>query len=78
MKDEYTITLNIQQKVTEETDRFIYEAIEPWCEVSMKMVISKEILARALECFQKEHANEYAVLMEKIQPQNSATEFDAP
>lgn len=59
------ITERIIQQVREEQDRFIFETVKPYIEESTKMVISKKILCRALQCFQKEHFEEYMALMKE-------------
>lgn len=56
------ITESIIQQVREEQDRFIFETVEPYIKDMTKMVISKKILCRALQCFQEEHFEEYMAL----------------
>ena len=56
------ITERIVQQVREEQDRFIFETITPYIKDMTKMVISKKILCRALQCFQEEHFEEYMAL----------------
>lgn len=56
------ITNRIVQRVREEQDRFIFETVEPYLKDMTKMVISKKILCRALQCFQEEHFEEYIAL----------------
>jgi len=56
------ITERIVQQVREEQDRFIFETVEPYLKDMTKMVISKKILCRALQCFQEEHFEEYIAL----------------
>lgn len=51
--------------VREEHDRFIFETIRPWCQEITKMTISKEILNRALICYQTEHKEEFEELLKK-------------
>ncbi len=59
------ITETIIQKVREEEDRFIFETVQPYIRDMTKMVISKKILCRALQCFQEEHFEEYMALKEE-------------
>ena len=56
------ITESIIQQVREEQDRFIFETITPYIEDMTRMIISKKILCRALQCFQEEHFEEYMAL----------------
>ncbi len=56
------ITERIIQQVREEQDRFIFETVEPYIKEMTKMIISKKILCRALQCFQEEHFEEYMAL----------------
>lgn len=56
------ITETIIQRVSEEQDRFIFETVQPFIRDKTKMVISKKILCRALQCFQEEHFEEYMAL----------------
>lgn len=56
------ITETIIQQVREEEDRFIFETVQPYIRDMTKMVISKKILCRALQCFQEEHFEEYIAL----------------
>ncbi len=64
------ITLNILNEVDERTDRFIFKTILAWSygesHIS-NIVISKDILVRALTCFQSEHPEEYAELLKKME-----------
>lgn len=62
MTDITEITTKIVQQVREEQDRFIFETVEPYLIDATKMVISKRILCRALQCFQEEHFEEYMAL----------------
>ena len=52
--------------VKEEYDRFIFKTIQPWCQEITRMTISKEILNRALICYQNEHKEEYEELLKKM------------
>ena len=61
-----TITDKIAYTVQEEWDRFIFQTVEPYLEEMTKIVISKEILVRALTCFAHEHPEELKHLQEKI------------
>lgn len=65
--DSYNIVMQIQEKVKETHDAFIFETIRPWSEENSKLRISKKILCRALECFQKEHYDEYFQLRKEIE-----------
>lgn len=56
------ITEKIVQQVREEQDRFIFETVTPYIKEMTKMVISKKILCRALQCFKEEHFEEYIIL----------------
>lgn len=56
------ITESIIQQVREEEDRFIFETITPYIKDMTKMIVSKKILCRALQCFQEEHFEEYMAL----------------
>ena len=56
------ITENLIQQVREEQDRFIFETIHPYIKEMTKMIVSKKILCRALQCFQEEHFEEYMAL----------------
>lgn len=47
------IAESIIQQVREEQDRFIFETITPYIEETTKIVISKKILCRALQCFKR-------------------------
>lgn len=62
--------INIINKITytmeEEFDRFIFLSVEPYLKDMTKLVISKEILVRALTCFAHEHPEELKYLQEKI------------
>lgn len=69
--DSYNIVMQIQEKVTETHDAFIFETIRPWSESNAKLKISKKILSRALQCFQKEHFEEYTQLQEEIENEYS-------
>lgn len=62
MTDITEITTKIVQQVREEQDKFIFETVEPYLIDATKMVISKRILCRALQCFQEEHFEEYMAL----------------
>ena len=55
----------IESHIIEEEDKFIYEAVAPYCSGKTKMIISKDILTRALICFKEEHYDEYMALVEK-------------
>lgn len=59
------ITERIIQQVREEQDRFIFETVEPYVKETTKLVISKKILCRALQCFKEEHFEEYMVLIKE-------------
>ena len=59
------ITESIIQQVREEQDRFIFETVEPYAKEMTKMIISKKILCRALQCFQEEHFEEYMALIKE-------------
>lgn len=61
------IAESIVQQVREEQDRFIFETITPYIEDMTKMVISKKILCRALECFKNEHPEEFNALMNEME-----------
>lgn len=63
------ITESIVQQVREEQDRFIFETITPYIEETTKMIISKKILCRALQCFQEEHFEEYIALKKESEAQ---------
>ncbi len=58
------IVMSMVETIREEHDRFVFEQIKPWCEKETKMVVSKEILCRALTCFRDEHPYEYIALKE--------------
>lgn len=62
--------INIINKITytmeEEFDRFIFLSVEPYLKDMTKIVISKEILVRALICFANEHPEELKHLQEKM------------
>ena len=62
MDDITNITYTIAKQVTEETDKFIFETIRPYCEEQSKIIVSKELLKRALICFKEEHYDEYITL----------------
>lgn len=59
------ITERIIQKVREEQDRFVFETVEPYIKETTKLVISKKILCRALQCFQEDHFEEYMALIKE-------------
>ena len=59
------ITESIIQQVREEQDRFIFETVEPYIKEMTKMIISKKILCRALQCFKEEHFEEYMALIKE-------------
>ena len=63
---EYDVVLHIEEQVREEHDRFVFETIKPYCEKETQMIISKRILCRALQCFQEEHFDEYAMLKKEV------------
>lgn len=65
-EDGITITDEITYTVQEEFDRFIFQSVEPYLEEMTKIVISKEILVRALTCFAHEYPEELKYLQEKI------------
>lgn len=64
------IAESIVQQVREEQDRFIFETITPYIEDMTKMVISKKILCRALQCFQEEHFEEYMALKKESEEED--------
>lgn len=65
--DSYNIVMLVQEQVTEKHDKFIFETIRPWSEQATKLVISKKILCRALQCFQNEHFEEYNELRKEAE-----------
>jgi hypothetical protein len=56
------IAESLVQQVREDQDKFIFETITPYIKEMTRMVISKKILCRALQCFQEEHFEEYMAL----------------
>lgn len=69
-EDGINITDEIAYTVKEEFDRFIFQSVEPYLEEMTKIVISKEILVRALVCFANEHPEELKHLQEKMKEEN--------
>ena len=69
-EDGVTITDKIAYTVQEEFDRFVFQTVEPYLEEMTKIVISKEILVRALICFANEHPEELKQLQEKMAEEN--------
>lgn len=55
---EYDIYEKFAIKVAEETDKFIFEAIEPYCEHVSQMKISKATLENALKEYFTNHPEE--------------------
>ncbi len=60
-------THEIIYQIREEQDKFIFKTVAPYCEEKTKMIISKDILTRALICFKEEHYDEYMALLEKAE-----------
>ena len=75
--DGVTITDKITYTVREEFDRFIFQSIEPYLTDIIKIVISKEILVRALTCFAHEHPEELKHLQEKIAEEDINTKGES-
>lgn len=67
--EEMTIYINeIIYKVNEKQDDFIFTTISRFMGQDLEMskiVMSKRILCRALECFKQEHAEEYYRLVDE-------------
>lgn len=60
-----TLTLELETKVTETADDFIFTTVRKWMEserVVGKNAISKRILIRAMHFYMTEHADEYQML----------------
>ena len=59
------VTLEIETKVTETADDFIFTTVRKWMETERivgKTAISKRILIRAMHFYMTEHADEYQML----------------
>lgn len=56
-------------RIQEEEDRFILQRISAITE--QKYIIPKQLLSRALYCFQTEHKEEYELLMEGVNAYDS-------
>ena len=59
------VTLEIETKVTETADDFIFTTVRKWIETERivgKTAISKRILIRAMHFYMTEHADEYQML----------------
>lgn len=67
-------SVQIIDQVIEEKDRFIFHTIvmylqnneEISSEMTDRLVVSKKILVRAMQCFIKEHSEEYQMLMKEV------------
>lgn len=59
-----TIRIDTKQRAIEQDGAFVFET-------TFQMKISKKILIRALECFRNEHAEEYTILMEEMEKEES-------
>ena len=59
-------TFKIQQKISEETDRFIYESIAGWYERDYQIIISKRLIVRALSYFKEHCPEEFEVLQKDV------------
>lgn len=68
------LSMQIIDQAIEERDRFIFQTIvkhlqnneEISSEMTDRIVVSKKILIRAMQCFMKEHYEEYQVLMKEV------------
>lgn len=68
------ISMQIIDRAIEERDRFIFQTIvkhlqnneEISSEMTDRRVVSKKILIRAMQCFMKEHYEEYQALMKEV------------
>lgn len=71
---EQNIIHEIVNKVEETRDDFIFMTISRFMEqdlVMSKIPMSKQILCRALICFQQEHADEYYRLLDECKERNN-------
>ena len=68
------LSMQIIDQAIEERDRFIFQTIvkhlqnneEISSEMTDRRVVSKKILIRAMQCFMKEHYEEYQALMKEV------------
>lgn len=70
-----SFSLQIIEQAIEDRDSFIFQTIvkqfqnneEISSKVSDRLVVSKKILVRAMQCFMKEHYEEYQMLVKEVE-----------